>query len=113
MTLLALLTCRYEGPADRPVDRDGRHDEGCHPAGGEAGGYSCRSGKVTAKQPRCSVAPRVNVMFFLAGVAAVAIENSEGGKWIKEHYKASHCIPEELQGQLDKRNLDFFKGPNN
>ncbi|XP_003968602.2 uncharacterized protein [Takifugu rubripes] len=41
----------------------------------------------------------------VAGVAAVAIENSEGGKWIKEHYKASHCIPEELQGQLDRRNL--------
>lgn len=55
----------------------------------------------------------VNVTFFGAGVAAVAIEDSEGGKWIKEHYKASHCIPEELQGQLDRRNLDFFNGPKN
>uniref|UniRef100_A0A3B5PQL4 adenine phosphoribosyltransferase n=1 Tax=Xiphophorus maculatus TaxID=8083 RepID=A0A3B5PQL4_XIPMA len=33
----------------------------------------------------------------VAGVAAVAIENTEGGKWIKENYKFSHCIPEGLQ----------------
>lgn len=44
-----------------------------------------------------------------AGVAAVAIENSEGGKWIKDNYKSSHCIPEELQAQLERRNFDFFK----
>ncbi|CAB1348968.1 unnamed protein product, partial [Coregonus sp. 'balchen'] len=43
------------------------------------------------------------------GVAAVAIENSEGGKWIKEKYKYSHCIPEELQSQIDKQYLDSFK----
>uniref|UniRef100_A0AAY5EV47 adenine phosphoribosyltransferase n=1 Tax=Electrophorus electricus TaxID=8005 RepID=A0AAY5EV47_ELEEL len=39
----------------------------------------------------------------VVGVAAVAIENSEGGKWIKEHYKYSHCIPEELQPQIDRQ----------
>eukprot|EP00063_Salmo_salar_P094954 XP_014069789.1 PREDICTED: adenine phosphoribosyltransferase-like isoform X2 [Salmo salar] len=45
----------------------------------------------------------------VVGVAAVAIENSEGGKWIKEKYKHSHCIPEELQSQIDKQYLDSFK----
>ncbi|XP_062328653.1 adenine phosphoribosyltransferase isoform X2 [Osmerus eperlanus] len=43
------------------------------------------------------------------GVTAVAIENSEGGKWIKDHYKYSHCIPEELQSQIDEQYLDSFK----
>ncbi|XP_068441184.1 zgc:174895 [Clinocottus analis] len=45
----------------------------------------------------------------VAGVAAVAIENTEGGKWIKENYKFSHCIPEELQSQIDRKHLDSFK----
>lgn len=44
-----------------------------------------------------------------AGVAAVAIENTEGGKWIKENYTFSHCIPEELQSQIDGKYLDSFK----
>lgn len=44
-----------------------------------------------------------------AGVAAVAIENTDGGKWIKENYKFSHCIPEELQNQIDQKYLDSFK----
>nr|XP_033488218.1 adenine phosphoribosyltransferase [Epinephelus lanceolatus] len=48
----------------------------------------------------------------VVGVAAVAIENTEGGKWIKEHYKFSHCIPEELQSQVDRKYLDFFKSFN-
>ncbi|XP_054650375.1 adenine phosphoribosyltransferase [Dunckerocampus dactyliophorus] len=46
----------------------------------------------------------------VVGVAAVAIENSEGGKWIKDAYKFSHCIPEELQRQIDAKCLDSFKG---
>ncbi|XP_062328652.1 adenine phosphoribosyltransferase isoform X1 [Osmerus eperlanus] len=45
----------------------------------------------------------------VVGVTAVAIENSEGGKWIKDHYKYSHCIPEELQSQIDEQYLDSFK----
>ncbi|XP_051719367.1 adenine phosphoribosyltransferase [Ctenopharyngodon idella] len=45
----------------------------------------------------------------VVGVAAVAIENSEGGKWIKENYKYSHCIPNELQSQIDSQYLEFFK----
>ncbi|KAM9442914.1 LOW QUALITY PROTEIN: adenine phosphoribosyltransferase [Salvelinus alpinus] len=45
----------------------------------------------------------------VVSVAAVAIENSEGGKWIKEKYKHFHCIPEELQIQIDKQYLDSFQ----
>lgn len=48
----------------------------------------------------------------VVGVAAVAIENTEGGKWIKENYKFSHCIPEELQSQIDRKHLDSFKSFN-
>lgn len=44
-----------------------------------------------------------------AGIAAVAIENTEGGKWIKDNYKFSHCIPEELQSQIDHKHLDSFE----
>ncbi|XP_026154788.1 adenine phosphoribosyltransferase [Mastacembelus armatus] len=43
----------------------------------------------------------------VVGVAAVAIENTEGGKWIKENYKFSHCIPEELQSQVDEKYFSF------
>ncbi|XP_012695248.1 adenine phosphoribosyltransferase isoform X1 [Clupea harengus] len=45
----------------------------------------------------------------VVGVAAVAIENSEGGKWIKQNYKHSNCIPEELQSQIDSQYLESFK----
>ncbi|XP_051966412.1 adenine phosphoribosyltransferase [Xyrauchen texanus] len=45
----------------------------------------------------------------VAGFAAVAIENSEGGKWLKENYKYSHCIPNELQTQIDNQYLESFK----
>ncbi|XP_038549866.1 adenine phosphoribosyltransferase [Micropterus salmoides] len=45
----------------------------------------------------------------VVGVAAMAIENTEGGKWIKENYKYSHCIHEELQSQIDRKCLESFK----
>ncbi|XP_043115837.1 adenine phosphoribosyltransferase [Puntigrus tetrazona] len=45
----------------------------------------------------------------VVGIAAVAIENSEGGKWLKENYKYSHCIPKELQSQIDAQHLESFK----
>ncbi|KAI4887272.1 hypothetical protein NFI96_021670 [Prochilodus magdalenae] len=45
----------------------------------------------------------------VVGVAAMAIENSEGGKWIKENYKYSHCVPAELQSQIDSQYLESFK----
>ncbi|XP_060902894.1 adenine phosphoribosyltransferase [Labrus mixtus] len=44
----------------------------------------------------------------VVGVAAVAIENTEGGKWIKDNYRFSHCIPDELQSQIDRKSLDSF-----
>lgn len=43
---------------------------------------------------------------FTAGVATIAIENTEGGKWIKKHYKHAHCIPKELQEQIDRQHLE-------
>ncbi|XP_077468295.1 adenine phosphoribosyltransferase [Stigmatopora argus] len=46
----------------------------------------------------------------IVGVAAVAMENTEGGKWIQDHYKCSHCVPAELQGQIDAKYLESFKG---
>uniref|UniRef100_A0A672Y707 adenine phosphoribosyltransferase n=2 Tax=Sphaeramia orbicularis TaxID=375764 RepID=A0A672Y707_9TELE len=48
----------------------------------------------------------------VVGVAAVAIENTEGGKWIKDNYKFSHCIPEDLQSQIDQKYLESFKSFN-
>lgn len=44
----------------------------------------------------------------IVGIAAVAIENSEGGKWLKENYKYSHCIPKELQAQIDNQYMESF-----
>ncbi|XP_038159326.1 adenine phosphoribosyltransferase [Cyprinodon tularosa] len=48
----------------------------------------------------------------VVGVAAVAIENTEGGKWIKENYKFSHCIPEDLQIQVDGKYMNILKSFN-
>ncbi|XP_017290788.1 adenine phosphoribosyltransferase [Kryptolebias marmoratus] len=45
----------------------------------------------------------------VAGVAAVAIENTEGGRWIKDNYRFSHCVPQELQPQVDGKRLDSFQ----
>lgn len=63
-------------------------------------------------KPLWGAALSVDVLSFSlhAGVAAVAIENTEGGKWVKENYKFSHCIPEELQSQIDQKYLNSFKG---
>ncbi|NXD81652.1 APT1 phosphoribosyltransferase, partial [Halcyon senegalensis] len=36
------------------------------------------------------------------GVAAICIEDSEGGRWIQEHYKCSHCVPPRLQPRFDR-----------
>ncbi|KAK2912310.1 adenine phosphoribosyltransferase-like [Channa argus] len=44
----------------------------------------------------------------VAGIASVAIENTEGGKWIKDNYRFSHCIPEELQSHIDGKDLNSF-----
>lgn len=55
------------------------------------------------------VFPLSSVVPLCVGVAAVAIENSEGGKWIKENYKYSHCVPKNLQSQIDEQYLESFK----
>lgn len=47
--------------------------------------------------------------FLSAGVAAIAMEKSEGGKWIMENYKCSHCVPKNLQSQMDTLSLESFK----
>ncbi|NXK50204.1 APT1 phosphoribosyltransferase, partial [Chauna torquata] len=35
------------------------------------------------------------------GVAAICIEDSEGGRWIRERYKCAHCVPPRLQPRFD------------
>ncbi|NWI17307.1 APT1 phosphoribosyltransferase, partial [Crypturellus soui] len=37
-----------------------------------------------------------------AGVAAICIEDSEGGRWLRERYKCAHCVPPRLQPRFDR-----------
>ncbi|NXW85592.1 APT1 phosphoribosyltransferase, partial [Alopecoenas beccarii] len=37
----------------------------------------------------------------VAGVAAICIEDSEGGRWIQERYKCAHCVPPRLQPRFN------------
>ncbi|NWX93146.1 APT1 phosphoribosyltransferase, partial [Nothoprocta pentlandii] len=37
-----------------------------------------------------------------AGVAAICIEDSEGGRWIRARYKCAHCVPPRLQPRFDR-----------
>ncbi|NXF11165.1 APT phosphoribosyltransferase, partial [Smithornis capensis] len=37
------------------------------------------------------------LVHFPTGVAAICIEGSEGGQWIQQRYKCSHCVPPRLQ----------------
>ncbi|XP_033924985.1 adenine phosphoribosyltransferase-like [Melopsittacus undulatus] len=43
----------------------------------------------------------------VAGVAAICIEDSEGGRWIQEHYKCSHCVPPHLQPRFNHHQLGW------
>ncbi|XP_054857953.1 adenine phosphoribosyltransferase-like isoform X2 [Eublepharis macularius] len=43
------------------------------------------------------------------GVAAICIEDSEGGRWLKRHYKWAHCVPPHLMPQFNAHHLDSFK----
>ncbi|XP_063300295.1 adenine phosphoribosyltransferase-like [Pelobates fuscus] len=45
----------------------------------------------------------------VAGVAAICIEDSKGGKWVKERYKCSDCVPEHLRSQFNNHYLESFK----
>ncbi|KAM5181034.1 adenine phosphoribosyltransferase-like [Mantella aurantiaca] len=44
----------------------------------------------------------------VAGVATICIEDSEGGRWVKENYKCSDCVPEDLRNQFNEHFLDSF-----
>ncbi|XP_072445766.1 adenine phosphoribosyltransferase isoform X1 [Chiloscyllium punctatum] len=45
----------------------------------------------------------------IAGIAAICIEDSKGGKRIKEKYKCSTCVPDHLQPQFNNKYLESFK----
>ncbi|XP_023646782.1 adenine phosphoribosyltransferase isoform X2 [Paramormyrops kingsleyae] len=57
----------------------------------------------------CQKLMEVRLDVLRAGVAAIAIENSNGGRWIKDNYTSSHCVPDELQAQIDRQQLDSFQ----
>ncbi|XP_010720498.1 uncharacterized protein LOC104913967 [Meleagris gallopavo] len=42
-----------------------------------------------------------------AGVAAICIEDSEGGRWIRERYKCAHCVPPRLQPRFDQHQMGW------
>ncbi|KYO28248.1 adenine phosphoribosyltransferase-like [Alligator mississippiensis] len=44
----------------------------------------------------------------VAGVAAICIEDSEGGRWIQAQYKCSHCVPNHLMPQFNQHQLESF-----
>ncbi|XP_040506360.1 adenine phosphoribosyltransferase isoform X5 [Gallus gallus] len=41
------------------------------------------------------------------GVAAICIEDSEGGRWIRERYKCAHCVPPRLQPRFDRHQMGW------
>ncbi|XP_078081040.1 adenine phosphoribosyltransferase isoform X1 [Mustelus asterias] len=45
----------------------------------------------------------------IAGIAAICIEETEGGKRIKAKYKCSNCVPGDLQPQFNNKYLETFK----
>ncbi|XP_066455647.1 adenine phosphoribosyltransferase-like [Eleutherodactylus coqui] len=44
----------------------------------------------------------------VAGVATICIEDSEGGKWVRENYKSSDCVPDDLRSQFNGHFLESF-----
>ncbi|KAM6464704.1 adenine phosphoribosyltransferase-like isoform 2-T2 [Liasis olivaceus] len=45
----------------------------------------------------------------VAGIAAICIEDSDSGCWLKSHYKWSHCVPPCLMPQFNAHQLDSFQ----
>ncbi|XP_032902125.1 adenine phosphoribosyltransferase-like [Amblyraja radiata] len=45
----------------------------------------------------------------VAGIAAICIEDTSGGRQIKEKYKCSTCVPDFLQPQFNNKYLESFK----
>ncbi|XP_073421618.1 adenine phosphoribosyltransferase-like isoform X1 [Dendrobates tinctorius] len=44
----------------------------------------------------------------VAGVATICIEDSAGGKWVREHYKSSDCVPDDIRSQFNGHFLESF-----
>ncbi|XP_034995840.2 adenine phosphoribosyltransferase-like isoform X2 [Zootoca vivipara] len=44
----------------------------------------------------------------VAGIAAICVEDSEGGLWLKDRYKWAHCVPPQLMPQFNAHRLDSF-----
>ncbi|XP_026550110.1 uncharacterized protein LOC113432121, partial [Notechis scutatus] len=44
----------------------------------------------------------------VAGIAAICIEDSDGGRWLKSRYKWSHCVSPLLMPQFNAHQLDSF-----
>ncbi|KAK9412665.1 adenine phosphoribosyltransferase-like [Crotalus adamanteus] len=45
----------------------------------------------------------------VAGIAAICMEDSDGGSWLKSRYKWSHCVPPQLMPQFNAHWLDSFQ----
>ncbi|XP_061461053.1 adenine phosphoribosyltransferase-like [Rhineura floridana] len=45
----------------------------------------------------------------VAGIAAICVEDSEGGRWLKDRYKWAHCVPPSLMPQFNAHHLDSFQ----
>ncbi|NWJ09013.1 APT1 phosphoribosyltransferase, partial [Crypturellus undulatus] len=63
-------------------------------AGRQDGTGTPRRAAGAAAEPRGRPVP--------AGVAAICIEDSEGGRWLRERYKCAHCVPPRLQPLFDR-----------
>ncbi|KAM3934114.1 adenine phosphoribosyltransferase-like isoform 2-T2 [Leptodactylus fuscus] len=44
----------------------------------------------------------------VAGIATICIEDSDGGKWVRENYKCSDCVPEDMRSQFNGHFLESF-----
>ncbi|XP_040277724.1 adenine phosphoribosyltransferase-like [Bufo bufo] len=44
----------------------------------------------------------------VAGVATICIEDGDGGKWVKENYKCSDCVPDDIRSQFNRHFLASF-----
>ncbi|XP_063811957.1 adenine phosphoribosyltransferase-like isoform X2 [Pseudophryne corroboree] len=49
----------------------------------------------------------------VAGVAAICIEDSVGGRCVKENYKCSDCVPDDLRSQFNGHYLKSFNAFHN
>ncbi|XP_075706968.1 adenine phosphoribosyltransferase-like isoform X1 [Rhinoderma darwinii] len=45
----------------------------------------------------------------IAGVATICIEDSDGGKWVRENYKCSDCVPDDMRSQFNGHFLESFQ----